>query len=362
MISQAIIETIDRFLSNWNQSEFNKILMGLREAHQDYSRAFLDAFEANAESDVTLSMVENLFDYSQLTHLHELIRVTPRVLFRASAEFDVIYQDLFDNGLVTTTVDEVRIRLKAFEDTFANYRGEPKNATALLMWLSASAEVFGWLDTVEEILTSVRNSLQSSIALPLRSLDVKRLSLLLERRPSLEEFGTKLVTLNVIYVELAHLLDVPLIDNPPSIAKIESGSFWADILGYPKIIDFMEKIIENATAFLYRKFTSEGKIASIPRRVEAIDSVLQLRKQLSELGIDTTQLDDNLNKSAVIIAKNLNYLLSREAKVKVNDKTFSVGEDLMQKYLEQRNVLLLPVTVQVQIDESNNDDVGESSE
>lgn len=89
------------------------------------------------------------------------------------------------------------------------------------------------------------------------------------------------------------------------------------------------------------RFTNEGQIASIPRQVESIEEVLKLTQNLQAMGIDTAQVNENLQKSAVIISSKLNDLLLGSYSVKVNDRDFSVGDAATEKYLTESRRLLL---------------------
>ncbi len=92
---------------------------------------------------------------------------------------------------------------------------------------------------------------------------------------------------------------------------------------------------------MYRTFTREGKIASIPRKVETIESILELRKKLKGVGIYTTDLDENLQKASVIIAQEANNLLVGEPRITINNRFFSIGASLEKKYLESGKQRLL---------------------
>jgi|CXWL01.1.fsa_nt_gi hypothetical protein len=169
-----------------------------------------------------------------------------------------------------------------------------------------------------------------------------RLWLLLESELDLIRFGAKLQALQIIYNELSNLLSISTTEHPIQIRKIESGSFWADVLGYPKIIELITSLIEDAVSFMYRKFTNEGKISTIPRKVDAIDEIVQLRNKLRLMDFDTTEMDEHIEKSAVVIAAQLNELLMGEPKIVINGREFSVGDNLKQKFIEARKNLFLP--------------------
>ena len=86
---------------------------------------------------------------------------------------------------------------------------------------------------------------------------------------------------------------------------------------------------------------NEGKITSIPRSVEAIESVLSLTKKLEAEGIDVSSSKDNLQKAAVIMSAQLNKLLLKEPAIEVDGKKYSVAEAMQDKYLLEGQRLLL---------------------
>lgn len=75
--------------------------------------------------------------------------------------------------------------------------------------------------------------------------------------------------------------------------------------------------------------------------MESIEEVLKLTQNLQAMGIDTAQVNENLQKSAVIISSKLNDLLLGSYSVKVNDRDFSVGDAATEKYLTESRRLLL---------------------
>jgi hypothetical protein len=169
----------------------------------------------------------------------------------------------------------------------------------------------------------------------------KNLTIYLGSRVLFSRFVLKLDAINTIYNELAQIMNISVEENPIIIKKVESGSSWLDIFGYPKIIAMIERLMDNTIDYFYRNFTREGKIVALPRNVEALESVLEMRKQLKAIGVDTGELDDLLNKSAVVIATRLNTLLLGEARVSINARERFIGNEFEAKYLEASKTLLL---------------------
>lgn len=168
-----------------------------------------------------------------------------------------------------------------------------------------------------------------------------KLSLLLSEETSYKNLLNKLIALDQLYNETCNLLGVSSAEYPLQVAKMEAGSLWLKIFGESKVIALLTRLIESGVAYLYRAFTNEGKIASIPKKVESVEAVLRLSENLQEMGIDTTAVKENLQKSAVLISSHLNDLLAGSPSIKVNDQNFSVGDAVAEKYLTESRRLLI---------------------
>jgi len=171
--------------------------------------------------------------------------------------------------------------------------------------------------------------------------DGRELSVLLRSTLTLEEFSRKLGALVGLYAEICMLMGVSISDSPVQIIKIESGSLWAKLFGNSKVMAILGSVIESGAEFVYRNYTDEGKLVAIPKKVEAVDSILGLRARLGEHGIDTAELDEYIKKSSVSIAKDINTLISGQAEVVVNDNRISIGGELQKKLIETKAPLKL---------------------
>jgi hypothetical protein len=170
----------------------------------------------------------------------------------------------------------------------------------------------------------------------------RRITIQLSSSTTVAPFTNKLASINAIYEELAGLANVSTTEYPLRIVKIESGSLLIDVLGYPRIIEIIKTWIEQVVACFWRNFTTEGKIEGIPRRVAAIESILDARNKLSEAGIQTVDADGALEKALFGIAHGYNRLLIGEATVMVDGETHSIGEQYRERYLEEARILSLP--------------------
>lgn len=167
------------------------------------------------------------------------------------------------------------------------------------------------------------------------------LALWLPSHLDLTDFARRLLALQSLYSELCMLFSISENDHPLRISKIESGSLWAKVFGESKVIEMMVSFLEQTASWMYRTYTTEGRLASIPRKVEAIDALLGLTTRLKEAGLDSSSMQSHIEKSAVIISKNLAELLERQGSVTVNDKTISVNTELSKMYLEKVESLRL---------------------
>ena len=167
------------------------------------------------------------------------------------------------------------------------------------------------------------------------------LSILLDSDHTYEDFVIKLEALYSLYSEACRLLSVSESDFPLRIIKVESGSIFIKVFGNSKVIELISSLIKDATSFLYRTKTTEGKITSIPKSVEAIEEVLKLREKLHQQGIEVPGLDEEIAKSSVVVASKLSKLLEGESLVKLNGEILQIDGYKTQKVLEGKKPYLL---------------------
>lgn len=166
-------------------------------------------------------------------------------------------------------------------------------------------------------------------------------SLWLPAHLDLADFARRLSALQSIYSELCMLLSISENDHPLRVSKIESGSLWAKVFGESRVVGLMVSFVEQTASWMYRTYTREGKLASVPRKVEAIDLLLGLTQRLNEAGLDTAEMHSHIEKSAVAISKDLATLLDGQASVTVNEQTISVGTELSKILLDRITPLRL---------------------
>jgi hypothetical protein len=190
--------------------------------------------------------------------------------------------------------------------------------------INASQDFVDFIDGILAGLESTVNILQSERRqAPENQAD---LSIFLENGTGIySQFLEKLQSIQVLYSEICQLLGVSEQEYPLRIVKIESGSLWTKVFGESKTIELLTRCAENSFDFLYRNYTREGQIASIPRQVGVLESTIQLAALLEEKGYDVSAMKEPIQKSGQIIAANLQELLQGQGKVQLNDKEYIVG-------------------------------------
>lgn len=235
------------------------------------------------------------------------------------------------------TFSSIKIKLQNFYD---EYERSINNYTwpQALKLLTVAKDLYDHILIYREFVTFIKEDLESAISIPQ---DNKLASFFFQSTTEYGEFLNKLLAFDRLYSELCLLANVSKSEYPLQVIKIESGSLWIKFFGESKVITLLTSLVESAASFLYRNYTNEGKIKSIPRNVEAIESVLALTQKLEAEGIDVSASKDNLQKAAVIMSAQLNKLLLKEPSIEVNGKKHSVAEAIQDKYLLEGQRLLL---------------------
>lgn len=154
-------------------------------------------------------------------------------------------------------------------------------------------------------------------------------------------FLEKINALEQIYEEFCHLFNVSAKQEPLKIVKIESGTAWAWLTGNIAIITAMRNSIEKAAHFLYRNYTTEGKISTIPDKIEKIEEALHLSDELKKRGIETEKLNDHLAKASIKVGQQLEKLLGGEEQVELNGEVIALTPQSQQKLITKKQVRLI---------------------
>jgi hypothetical protein len=78
--------------------------------------------------------------------------------------------------------------------------------------------------------------------------------------------------------------------------------------------------MENVAGYFYRNRTAEGKIYSLPKKIEVLETMISLKKSLEEAGIDSSDFGEKVEQSAILLAEEYTKLLSDEPSITLNAK------------------------------------------
>lgn len=224
-------------------------------------------------------------------------------------------------------------------DEFANLYDKflsnplPVQAFPLLMQANKS-----WIQllAVGGTLYTVRQQLQSCADYEIDSHEQSSMSILLPCADNYSAFVNRLTAIGRLYSEVCRLLGVAEEIFPLKIIKIESGSLWLKVFGESRVLNIISRFIEEAAGFIYRNYTSEGKISVVPRNVQALDFVIGLRASLRDQGVDTAEMDQQISGASIHIAKSLNHLLERQGSITVNGRSMSASSEKLRQELESK--------------------------
>lgn len=276
-------------------------------------------------------------------HLAQTQRITSsinhRQFFKALEHFQrSITQLQSTHTPKTKLISSLDAKVEEFSALYDAFLSNQSSENALPLLLAAQV-----LHTKLEILFDSLQLFDESVgAYDVPNSSEAPLALLLPGYLGLADFAHRLLAIQSLYSELCMLLSVSESDYPLRISKIESGSLWAKVFGELRIVGMMASFVEQAASWIYRTYTTEGKLASIPRKVEAIDSLLGLTQRLKDAGLDTSNMQEHIEKSAVVLSKSLSEILDGQSSIVVNEQTISVGSELSKIVIERTAPLQLP--------------------
>jgi hypothetical protein len=246
---------------------------------------------------------------------------------------------IYKEGLINPEIPPLFIlskQLENFEEKFQEFLQE-YSENSFLDLVEAAEPLDNIINNNLSLISSIKLNLQTEYQYD----DSGVLSLFLNYDYTYKEFVEKLNSLQVIYSILCKLLQVSESDFPLQIIKIESGSLWVRLFGEPRVIKIIEDLIKDTAGFFYRNYTDEGKIQSLPSKIKILEEHLDLKKKLENAGIDTTPLSEELKKSSISLAQELNFLLSKSKDVQINGELLEIENKSEQKYLRSKQTPLL---------------------
>lgn len=262
--------------------------------------------------------------------------ITPQKVYLAVGAFrNAVQEDLDfavrEHEFTEALTHEVDDFVSCYDDFLMN----PNTQTSAALMLQASnanrrlASTFGAFHLIE-------SALEANVE---ADVDEEAISLVLSEVNGFDDFTRKLEAFHNLYRELCFVLGTTEGSHPLRVAKIESGSLWIKVFGDTKVVKLLVALLESTVGYLHRTFTTEGKIASVPRKLESLDAAIQVSAKLQAAGVDTSEMNENLKKCGVAISQGLAELLEDQPRVRVNNNVFSVGLHIEPLLLAQRTNL-----------------------
>ena len=269
---------------------------------------------------------------AHLTHVHQTTStINNRQFFRALEHFQRSISQLQPSPAPRTKLLlHFNERIEQFAELYDKFLGGQSGVRALPLILAAQnlqpqIEVF--LDSLQFFEESIGlNDIPNSSEAPF--------ILWLPLHLDISGFANRLLALQSLYSELCMLMSIAETDHPLRISKIESGSLWVKLFGDSRVIGMMVIFVEKTASWIYRTYTNEGRIASVPRKIEAIDSLLGLTQRLQAAGLDTSEMQAHIEKSAIAISKDLAVLIDGQPSIAINEKVISISTEQSKVYLE----------------------------
>lgn len=198
----------------------------------------------------------------------------------------------------------------AFEDFF--YKQNAANAFRVVV---SGAK---WMRMIEQTKV-VLGTIASVIEPPTAAQDEQELKLVFHGDMSPRETVARLNSLIALYELLCELLGRQNKDSL-RLGKIETGSLAVQVFGDPSVITVLLGFIPVAVGFFYRKHIGLTKAAAISARAKAVLDVVEVKRQLEALGVNTDGMDRSLEAASVELSRNLDSLLAPASTITVNGK------------------------------------------
>lgn len=190
--------------------------------------------------------------------------VRPRKFFAATEKLQAELKKAQKLGFHDPSqLHEIERKIDAFSRTYEAYieAYTPQSAGSMVV---EARSLLSMLDGFKQGLSFYLSNIESDVN---EAEEGRELSIVLQSTMTLPEFTEKLAAIEDLYVELCMLTSVSLTDHPIQIVKIESGSLWAKLFGNTKVMALLASLIESGAGFVYRNYTTEGKLLSIPKKL-----------------------------------------------------------------------------------------------
>ncbi len=297
MTSNEFLKTLGNFLAESAAFDyFVELLLSISKHHQALGPSILEL--ARSESSANNAHARQRALNSELSKIRTSLReeLNTRKVWAGVEELGNRCGALAASPLTREIGEQIGNELSRFSEMYEHF----------LKSYSESA-VFSLIDIGNELYISI-DSLRMSARLAEEALaepkidfsdSEAQLRLSFYSSPTFEAFAAKLTALLQIYQKLCEIIEISTATNPLRIVKVETGTWYVNVIGAVMPIKLISRLLQNATEYLYRNYTTEGKLSALPRKAEAAEEILKLRRSLNEAGISTTEIDANIQSAVV---------------------------------------------------------------
>jgi hypothetical protein len=333
MYSYQLVSQIDNLEKNINRdSHFFKMLnlfsstyIELQEAYAFLSLQNDTQRIVNAKSKINNIINNNVNEIKSFINIWALFDDIKTIeielnKFNSSTDFKIIML-------------EFNSYIEEFKITFNNYTKHYATDEAIKL-ISLSNKLYLLFNNIFSFLHDIKNILTNEYKEE-ENQNYTRFTLEFFTLHNFTDFSLKQYSISLIYSELCKLFGISENQYTLKIIKVESGSWFSDLLGHTIIIQLITDLIKKTLNYFYRNFIKEGKIISLPTNVEVIEGFIGLKKELDKEGIDTSEMSESIRKASCNIAKKLEILLYNEYRIKLQGEQIELREYYQEKYLEE---------------------------
>jgi len=259
----------------------------------------------------------------------------------------------FFDGIEDRALTELYFQCERFYNAFELFARSSDDKTFAGLLLEAN-QIYPNLVMIRHVFSTFQQVLaQDKEMQP----ELNQLSLFFQQTKVYGTIVDKLASLERAYLEVCSLGDILAETFPLQVIKIEtaahdSGGLWICVRGEKRVIDVLGTLVGRFANFLFRRLSTGNNEVPISDRVLATQSLVNLTDELERGGFSNI-LDDEarLQKSALLIRRELVTLLAGEPVVKINGEQFQVDQPDRPNYITQSLRLLPQCNSAVQLNE-----------
>lgn len=154
----------------------------------------------------------------------------------------------------------------------------------------------------------------------------------------MKEISEYMLAINNIYERACTIFGISTSEYKLIPIKLESGSWYENLLGKDNVVKFIEDLLDRAISFIYRNYTNEGKLTSGHKnKIEALKDEIGLLELCENHGIDVQVAKDVLEQNLTVLCADTYKLTTGNNKIAISGKVYDAGEELSRLLLEEQN-------------------------